>query len=239
MNHIDNLKGVIFDYGGTIDSRGVHWSEVIWDGYCDAHVAVTKEQFRECYVFAERELAKVRHILPHHNFHDLLLIKMRIELGYLAEQGLLNADSIEPLAAQIALYCYRAARSSVEEARPVLEALYARYPMVLVSNFYGNVESVLADFDLRRYFRDIIESAVVGVRKPDPAIYRLGVEATGFEAKDVLVVGDSFGKDIVPARAVGCQTVWLKGEGWTEQEEDESLPDAVITDLAQLLSVVK
>ena len=85
MNHIDNLKGVIFDYGGTIDSRGVHWSEVIWDGYCDAHVAVTKEQFRECYVFAERELAKVRHILPHHNFHDLLLIKMRIELGYLAE----------------------------------------------------------------------------------------------------------------------------------------------------------
>ena len=48
MNHIDNLKGVIFDYGGTIDSRGVHWSEVIWDGYCDAGVAVTKEQFREC-----------------------------------------------------------------------------------------------------------------------------------------------------------------------------------------------
>ena len=75
--------------------------------------------------------------------------------------------------------------------------------------------------------------------KPDPAIYRLGGEATGCEAMDVLVVGDSFGKDIVPARAVGCQTVWLKGEGWTEQEEDESLPDAVITDLAQLPSVVK
>ena len=55
----------------------------------------------------------------------------------------------------------------------------------------------------------------------------------------MLVVGDSFGKDIVPAKTVGCQTVWLKGEGWTEQEEDESLPDAVITDLAQLLSVVK
>ena len=186
MNHIDNLKGVIFDYGGTIDSRGVHWSEVIWDGYCDAGVAVTKEQFRECYVFAERELAKVRHILPHHNFHDLLLIKMRIELGYLAGQGLLNADCIEPLAAKIALYCYRAARSSVEEARPVLEALYARYPMVLVSNFYGNVESVLADFDLRRYFRDIIESAVVGVRKPDPKIFQLGVDALGLKPEEVL-----------------------------------------------------
>ena len=236
MNHIDNLKGVIFDYGGTIDSRGVHWSEVIWDGYCDAHVAVTKEQFRECYVFAERELAKVRHILPHHNFHDLLLIKMRIELGYLAEQGLLNADSIEPLAAQTALYCYRAARSSVEEARPVLEALYARYPMVLVSNFYGNVESVLADFDLRRYFRDIIESAVVGVRKPDPKIFQLGVDALGLKPEEVLVIGDSYKKDIVPAESIGCHVAWIKGKGWTADEDAQMHPN-IIKNLREILDV--
>lgn len=236
MNHIDNLKGVIFDYGGTIDSRGVHWSEVIWDGYCDAHVAVTKEQFRECYVFAERELAKVRHILPHHNFHDLLLIKMRIELGYLAGQGLLNADCIEPLAEKIALYCYRAARSSVEEARPVLEALYARYPMVLVSNFYGNVESVLADFDLRRYFRDIIESAVVGVRKPDPKIFQLGVDALGLKPEEVLVIGDSYKKDIVPAESIGCHVAWIKGKGWTADEDAQMHPN-IIKNLREILDV--
>ena len=62
------IKGIIFDYGGTIDSRGVHWSEVIWQGYVDAKVDVSKEEFRQSYVMAERELAKVRHILPHHNF---------------------------------------------------------------------------------------------------------------------------------------------------------------------------
>ena len=94
MEHINNLKGVIFDYGGTIDSRGVHWSEVIWDGYRHAGVEVTKDDFRECYVYAERELAKVRHIMPEHNFHDLLLIKMRIEMGYLVEKGLLEAGSV-------------------------------------------------------------------------------------------------------------------------------------------------
>ena len=70
-----SIKGVIFDYGGTIDSRGVHWSEIIWDGYQFAGVNVTKEQFRECYVFAERELARTLHILPHHNFHDHWLLK--------------------------------------------------------------------------------------------------------------------------------------------------------------------
>ncbi len=68
-------KASFFDYGGTIDSRGVHWSEIIWDGYRDASIPVGKEQFRECYVYAERELARTRHILPQHNFFDLLLIK--------------------------------------------------------------------------------------------------------------------------------------------------------------------
>ena len=161
---------------------------------------------------------------------------MRIELGYLACQGLLNADCIEPLAAKIALYCYRAARSSVEEARPVLEALYAHYPMVLVSNFYGNVESVLADFDLRRYFRDIIESAVVGVRKPDPKIFQLGVDALGLKPEEVLVIGDSYKKDIVPAESIGCHVAWIKGKGWTADEDAQMHPN-IIKNLREILDV--
>lgn len=65
---------------------------------------------------------------------------------------------------------------------------------MLVSNFYGNIQTILKDFGLLDFFDEIIESSVVGVRKPDPAIYRLGVDAMGFVAKNVLVVGDSFSK---------------------------------------------
>ena len=168
-----DIKGVIFDYGGTIDSRGDHWSEVIWDGYRKAGVQVTKEQFRDCYVYAERELAKTRHILPEHNFYDLLLIKMRIEIGNLVENAVLPSDyPVEEKALAVARYCYNRAKESVEEARQVLEFVHERVPMVLVSNFYGNVETVLADFDLARYFKKVVESAVVGIRKPDPRISR-------------------------------------------------------------------
>ena len=223
------IKGIIFDYGGTIDSRGVHWSEIIWDGYQACRVPVDKEVFRDAYVFAERELARTRHILPHHNFHDLLLIKMRIELQWLADNGHLPADAAANWAAPVADYCYDAARNSIAEARPTLEALYERYPMVLVSNFYGNVEAVLEDFGLRHYFRQIIESAVVGVRKPDPAIFALGVEALGLRPAEVLVIGDSYKKDILPARSLGCRVAWLKGKGWTADEELVSDPAAIKT----------
>lgn len=221
------IKGIIFDYGGTIDSRGVHWSEIIWDGYRHAGVDVDKEAFRKAYVYAERELAKTRHILPHHNFHDLLLIKMRIELEELSRMGKFQAADIEAKGAAIARYCYDSARQCVEEARPVLERLAAHYPLVLVSNFYGNVESVLADFDLTRYFRSIIESAVVGVRKPDPRIFSLGVEALGLQPGEVLVIGDSYKKDILPAESIGCQVLWIKGKGWTADEDAVTHPNII------------
>lgn len=236
MDNIDfsKIKGIIFDYGGTIDSKGDHWSIVIRNAYQRAGVLVEDEAFRDAYVYAERELARTLHILPHHNFHDLLLIKMRIELQYLAEGQFFPAEQVEPKAKEIARYCYQAARDCIEQARPVLEELHKRYPMVLVSNFYGNVEAVLKDFDLRRYFSQIVESAVVGVRKPDPRIFELGLQALNLPAGQVLVVGDSYKKDIVPAMSLGCPAVWLKGRGWTA-EEDSVLHPATIGDLGEVL----
>ncbi|MDD2961417.1 MAG: HAD family hydrolase [Muribaculaceae bacterium] len=236
MEHIDNLKGIIFDYGGTIDSHGDHWSEIIWAAYKDSKIPVSKEDFRECYVFAERELARVRHILPHHNFYDLLYIKVQIEIGYLERQGKLPEGSVTLYSESVARYCYMSANQSIAIAIPVLEKLSSKYPMVLVSNFYGNVESVLTDFGLKKYFKQIIESAVVGIRKPDPRIFQLGVDALGFDASDILVVGDSFKKDILPAESIGCKVAWLKGKGWTD-DEDAIVHRNIIKNLDELLDV--
>ncbi|MFI3239765.1 MAG: HAD family hydrolase [Bacteroidales bacterium] len=233
-----NIKGVIFDYGGTIDSRGDHWSEIIWDGYKLNNIAITKEQFREAYVYAERELARVKHIFPEDDFYKLLLVKMHLELGCLAEKGLIEGVNVEQLAVKIATYCNQQAINSVEQARPVIEQLSKLFPLVLVSNFYGNVEAVLKAYDLRRYFQTIVESAVVGVRKPDPAIFQLGVDALSLDANEVLVIGDSYKKDIVPARSIGCQVMWLKGKGWSA-DEDAQIDTSIIKSLNQVLQLIR
>lgn len=234
---IDNIKGIIFDYGGTLDSGGDHWSEVIWRAYQQADVLVTKPQFREAYVYAERELARTRHILPEHNFHDLLLIKMQIELQYLAQQSLFPPEQIEPKAKEIARICYESAKEKIGEAIPVLQDLSREYKMVLVSNFYGNVETVLKDFGLDGFFPQVIESAVVGVRKPDPKIFQLGVDALGLEPHQVVVIGDSLRKDIEPAEKIGCQAIWIKGIGWTPEEDAQTHPNTIRC-LDQLRSIL-
>lgn len=235
-NDMDGIKGIIFDYGGTIDSHGDHWSEVIYDGYKANGLDIDKEEFRTSYVYAERELARVRHIYPEHTFLDLMNIKMRIELDDLARRGIITQAVADEKAAPIARYCYERARASVDEARPVIAALAEHFPLVLVSNFYGNVESVIRDMGIRQYFQGIIESAVVGVRKPDARIFMLGVIALGLKPEEVLVVGDSMRKDILPAESIGCRTAWLKGKGWTA-DEDAMTHDSQIKSLHDLLHI--
>ena len=80
-----DIKGIIFDYGGTLDTRGDHWSEVLWQGYehfgigvaddeeVEPGVSIHKQAFRDAYVYGERALA-VNCILQY-------LIDVAVEIG--------------------------------------------------------------------------------------------------------------------------------------------------------------
>lgn len=237
MFELTNIKGIIFDYGGTIDSNGKHWAEVLWESYQDKKIPVTKEQFREAYVYAERYLATNLVILPEDNFHVLLRKKLDLQIDYLIEKGYLRTEA-KKYNYNIAVsdQCYNFVRDLISKELPILEQLHEKYPMVLVSNFYGNVQAVLKDFELLDLFEAIIESAVVGVRKPDPAIFGMGVEKLGLSANEIVVIGDSHTKDIIPATKNGCQTIWLKGPGW-EKDDENATADVVIADFMELKDV--
>ena len=226
------IKGIIFDYGGTLDSRGVHWSEVLWQGYQQAGVPIDKQTFRTAYVEGERALARERIILPQDDFHVLLLKKVAIEISYLPQQP--DETTRDRWVKEIAAYCDNAARGCIDEARPMLEELHEKYPMMLVSNFYCNIDEVLRSYGIRHLFKGIIESAVVGIRKPNPTLFRLGVDALELNPEEVLVVGDSLRKDIEPAEQLGCHVLWLKGKGWTDEEDQQTHPHT-ITRVTQVL----
>lgn len=234
MFESDKIKGIIFDYGGTIDSNGMHWAEVIWKAYQAEEVPVSKETFREAYVHGERTLGKNPIVKPHHTFLDMLRLKTDIQIEWLKAGDHLSEElATQGLKQRLADWCYAYAKRSIDAATPILAALADKYPLVLVSNFYGNVESVLKDFHLNCYFNSIVESAVVGIRKPDPAIFALGVKELALPAEEIVVIGDSYDKDIVPATSIGCKTIWLKSIGWSEYSGDETA-DLIITDFTEL-----
>lgn len=258
----DNLKGIIFDYGGTLDTCGQHWGKKLWHAYERQHVPVSEQQFRDAYVYGERTLGRNPIIKPDYTFHRTLATKIRLEMEHLCTHGAWDASEEEFRAKHQAVLddLYAEVQATTAHSIGVLRELHERYPMVLVSNFYGNIECVLHEFGFDGLFLDIVESAVVGIRKPDPRIFELGVETlrssdveektqnsplsttlnsklSTLHSNEVLVVGDSFYKDILPAQKAGCRTAWFKGEGWTDETYDETIPDMVITDLSDLLVI--
>ena len=278
-----DIKGIIFDYGGTLDTRGDHWSEVLWQCYEHFGIGVAedeevepggsihKQAFRDAYVYGERALAVNPIVTPDFHFEDILREKLILELNFLAGKKLLEtgkddsekqaklgnpgkdsdasseslflslSDSeIQQIAVDMARYINAKTLALLNENKQVLEHLKQNgYPMVLVSNFYGNINQVLKDAGIDGYFEDVIESAVVGVRKPNPAIFALGVCALDLPASQVLVVGDTYGKDIIPAHKLGCHTLWIKGLQWEEKKVDESIPDGIIKKLSEMEEFLK
>lgn len=231
------IKGIIFDYGGTLDTGGDHWSEVLWRCYQAEKVAVTRLAFREAYVFGERALAHSPFISPSDDFSDLLFIKVHLQLTYLYLHHYISSEDVVLYDRKIAERAFQETKKVILESKEVLNKLSKMYKLVLVSNFYGNICSVLKNFHLLCYFDKIIESAVVGVKKPDPAIFQLGVDALALSTEHVLVVGDSITKDILPAKSLGCTTAWIKGVGWNESSKEELLaPDITIDQLSNLFS---
>jgi putative hydrolase of the HAD superfamily len=233
MINKDNIHALLFDYGGTIDTNGLHWAEVIWQAYTALNVPVGRDDFRNAYVYGERYLATHPTVHPNHNFWHVLHLKAKAQLEYITGNIPQVTVDAERLASEIADWCYAYAQSAVNAARPVLKQLADKYPLVLVSNFYGNLRAVIDDFRIDGFFTDVVESAVVGVCKPDPEIFRLGVKATGFAAEETAVVGDSYTEDIVPAGEAGCQTIWLKRTGWEPYSGNETA-DLTIEDFTEL-----
>lgn len=112
------------------------------------------------------------------------------------------------------------------ETRAALEALHGSgLPLVVVSNSDGSIGRVLHDRGLTPYFAGVLDSAIVGFEKPDPEIFRRGLEIAGTEPEQTLHVGDLYAIDVVGARSAGCHAVLLDPYGDWKGWDCERVPD--------------
>lgn len=99
------------------------------------------------------------------------------------------------------------------EALPLLRALRDGYTLALITNFDHppHVHRVLAESGLADCFERLVVSAAVGLKKPDPRIFRVALGQTGPQADEVVFVGDA-AEDVEGARAAGLHPVLIARE---------------------------
>lgn len=101
-----------------------------------------------------------------------------------------------------------------DDVKPCLDAIEAAgYRVGLISNFDSWLEKMLIEMEVGHVFDPSVISGVVGVEKPDPAIYRMAVERAGVDATRCVHVGDSLTNDVVPAEEVGIIPILIDRVG--------------------------
>jgi FMN phosphatase YigB (HAD superfamily) len=219
------VKGaVLFDFGGTLDADGLAWKERFARLFSEEGPPVPAERFDP--VFYAVDDALVGKVPATLSFHDTV---------HQVAQGV--AEALRPgdptLGRRVAARFLADARAAIDANRPLLERLFGRYRLGIVSNFYGNLGTVCDNAELTRLFSVIVDSARVGLSKPDPRIFFQAVNELGIEPANTVFVGDSLARDMAGARAAGMRHVWL-----TPDPSRQGLPccpgDRVIRSLREL-----
>ncbi|MEJ6022769.1 HAD family hydrolase [Ramlibacter sp. PS4R-6] len=140
-----------------------------------------------------------------------------------------------PLLADKAFEVFFAERQRVdlfEDARPALEYLAARFPLVSISN--GNAD--LARVGIAEFFRAAISAREFGVGKPDPRIFHAAAGAVDVTPEDMLHVGDDATLDALGALNAGMQAVWVnRSDHLWPHEQQPQVTVSHLTELCELL----
>ncbi len=96
----------------------------------------------------------------------------------------------------------------------LLDQLRAQgYFLGVISNSVGTMEQQLGRLDLARHFDTILDSALVGVEKPHPEIFRLALARADAEASEAFFIGDTYSTDIGGAQLAGLHAVLIDRVG--------------------------
>jgi FMN phosphatase YigB (HAD superfamily) len=85
----------------------------------------------------------------------------------------------------------------------------------------------------------VIISDEVGVNKPQPEIFQFALYRARAQAQDAVMVGNDFRNDILPTKALGWHTFWLRRPNPYQRQQAPTPDDtsAADTQLQQLREV--
>ena len=88
------IKGILIDFGGTIDSDGIHWFDAFREAYA-LMADVPHELLWDAYVHTERTLGGNPIITPDFTFRQTLQVKLFLQAEYLKSKDILISDDAQ------------------------------------------------------------------------------------------------------------------------------------------------
>lgn len=225
------IQYLFFDFGGCLDSAGIHTRTMFRQAFENSSLLPPGDkgalaQFQNAYTKADEimirmKLAVGQRLRPFNRLNAKLIAEY-MKLHSVNQQIQSAADEVSTLQAL-----------HLEKSNEILEHIYI--PKGIISNFTGNLEVILEEFELKRHFHSVTESFYVGASKPEEKIFRAALAKQNNAPADCAFIGDNPRNDIAPARKLGLKTLLIHEPG----KKEECGADAYLSDLAELPSLVQ
>ena len=199
------IKAVILDFGGTLSDGALDWDpyhEMLrsilasW-GYL-VEMSVLKRALRGALGDLNRVRAKGKE-MTFEEVYDIFLGRLEI-------RG--DREILDKLHDNFRNHYRTEFFPCVED---VLKSLTERYKVALLSNTMSDQPRILlSESGFDRYFDLIICSRDLGLRKPNPKIFKYVLEKLEVKPDEVVHVGDSVEADMMGARDSDITGIWIK-----------------------------
>ena len=237
------IKGIIFDINGTLTD--IYTDE----GYEEIYRAIShfltyqgiflhRWEVRDAYY---RIMDKQRKA-SEEEYPEFDAVEVWREfLSQYAGKSVISSDKIKQMPYFLAEMYRGISRHRLQlypNVKPVLDQLYSRFPMAVVSD----AQSVWAipemrALDIEFYFDPIIISGDFGFRKPDKRLFKAALSELRLAPENVIFVGNDMYRDIFGAKQVGMKTVFFSSNQGRKEMEGVN-PDYIIYQFEELRNAI-
>lgn len=206
------MKVLFFDVGYTLVNE-----DAVWEARC-------RDQ-------AQTEEAKKLGLSASKIYHEIEIASVSRKPQFRTLIDKYNFKEVAPYRTEL--------EKLYDEAPAVIKRLSQKYELGIIANQLDGLKERLEAFELLKYFKYIISSWNVQIMKPDIRIFEYALDKANCTPQEACMIGDRLDNDILPAKALGMKTVWIKqGFGALQKtlfKSEEA--DYTISNLTELLKI--
>ena len=237
------ITTLLFDFGGTLDGPA-HWLDRFLASYRAAGIEITRIELDPAFDHATQVGYGATRVVARFGMTDLVRFLVGHQFEYLYKSGAeslrerlraAGASGRHRFVETVTDSFVRETNGGLSHSRDVIGSLKSSFKLGIVSNFYGNLDRILEEAKLTRFFGAVADSSRVRIFKPEVGIFEDALKKLQCSAESVAMIGDSLAKDCAPARKLGMRTVWLCADG--RRDEGSDAADVTIRDIDEVARI--
>ena len=240
------LSVILFDLGFTLINFEGDFNQVMRESYVALANSIYQSGYQvDIQAFADKFLEVIS---EYYRNRAIDLIERPVEESLQKTISSFNIQQLPDSVLQAAIksmYLYTESWWKIEpDTHDTLNQLKNMgYRLGLISNASNTADlnRLIDNHNLRKYFEIAIISAEEGIRKPDPQIFLRTLNRMGVKPENAVMVGDTLPADILGAQRSGVRSIWVtRRANRPENNEvrDVIQPDFSVPDLTSLIGLI-